>query len=367
MPAGESTSRLILRAVLIVVAVVLVLYVVYLLRRPLSWLVIAVFIAIAVSGPVNVLSRHMRRGFAIAVVYVTLLLIPIGLGALLIPSLVNQGEDLANNAPEYAQDVTDFVNENETLRNLNDDYDITTKLQDEAEKLPSKIGDAAGTLRDIGIGFVNSVFAGLTILILSIFMVSGGRRWIERFLETRNPEQKERIGRALDHIGNAVGNYVAGALLQATIAGITSFIVLTILGVPFAGPLALVVFFFDLIPLVGATLAGLLVAVVTVFVNFPVALIVWVIYAIAYQQVENYVIQPQIQRRAVAVEPFVVLVAVLFGSTLFGIIGALLAIPAAASIQIAIREWMAFRREVVVGPDDSATAAGSSRGAEAPT
>lgn len=367
MPAGESTSRLILRAVLIVVAVVLVLYVIYLLRRPLSWLVIAVFIAIAVSGPVNVLSRHMRRGFAIAVVYVTLLLIPIGLGALLIPSLVNQGEDLANNAPEYAQDVTDFVNENETLRNLNDDYDITTKLQDEAEKLPSKIGDAAGTLRDIGIGFVNSVFAGLTILILSIFMVSGGRRWIERFLETRNPEQKERIGRALDHIGNAVGNYVAGALLQATIAGITSFIVLTILGVPFAGPLALVVFFFDLIPLVGATLAAVLVAVVTVFVNFPVALIVWVIYAIAYQQVENYVIQPQIQRRAVAVEPFVVLVAVLFGSTLFGIIGALLAIPAAASIQIAIREWMAYRREVVVGPDDSAAAAGSSRGAEAPT
>ena len=367
MPAGESTSRLILRAVLIVVAVVLVLYVVYLLRRPLSWLVIAVFVAIAVSGPVNVLSRHMRRGFAIAVVYVTLLLIPVGLGALLIPSLVNQGEDLANNAPEYAQDVTDFVNENETLRNLNEDYDITTKLQDEAEKLPSKIGDAAGTLRDIGIGFVNSVFAGLTILILSIFMVSRGRRWIERFLETRNPEQKERIGRALDHIGNAVGNYVAGALLQATIAGITSFIVLTILGVPFAGALALVVFFFDLIPLVGATLAGLLVAVVTVFVNFPVALIVWVIYAIAYQQVENYVIQPQIQRRAVAVEPFVVLVAVLFGSTLFGIIGALLAIPAAASIQIAIREWMAYRREVVVGPDDSAAAAGSSRGAEAPT
>jgi predicted PurR-regulated permease PerM len=113
-------------------------------------------------------------------------------------------------------------------------------------------------------------------------------------------------------------------------------------------------------------LAAVLVAVVTLFVNFPVALIVWVIYAIAYQQVENYVIQPQIQRRAVAVEPFVVLVAVLFGGTLFGIIGALLAIPAAASIQIAIREWMAYRREVVVGPDGSA-AAGSSRRAEAPT
>jgi predicted PurR-regulated permease PerM len=352
MPAGESTSRLILRAVLIVVAVALALYVIYLLRRPLSWLVIAAFIAVAVSGPVNLLSRHMKRGLAIAVVYITLVLIPIALGALLIPNLVGQAEDLAGNAPQYAQDVTDFVNENDTLRNLNEDYDITTKIQDEAEQLPAKIGDAAGTLRDIGIGVVNSVFAALTIFILSIFMVGGGRRWIERFLATREPDQAARIGRALDHIGNAVGNYVGGALLQAVIAGVTAFIVLSILGVPFAGPLALVVFFFDLIPLVGATLAAVLVAVVTLFVNFPIALIVWVIYSIAYQQVENYVIQPQIQRRAVAVEPFVVLVAVLFGGTLFGIIGALLAIPAAASIQIAIREWMAFRREVAgAGPE----------------
>ncbi|MGH2989765.1 MAG: AI-2E family transporter, partial [Solirubrobacterales bacterium] len=326
------------------------LYIIYLLRKPISWLVIAAFIAIAVSGPVNYLTQWMRRGLAIAVVYLILILIPIGIGSLLVPSFVNQAEELADNAPEYAQDVTDFVNENDTLRNLNEDYDVTGKLQDEAEKLPDKIPDAAGTLRDIGVGFVNSVFAALTIFILSIFMVGGGRRWLEGFLETRDPVQKERMSRAFDHIGVAVGNYVGGALLQATIAGITSFIVLSILGVPFAAPLALIVFFFDLIPLVGATLAAVLVAVVTLFVNFPVALIVWVIYSIAYQQVENYVIQPQIQRRAVAIEPFVVLVAVLFGGTLFGILGALLAIPAAASLQIAIREWMLYRREVVVPP-----------------
>src|SRR5918995_4298275 len=360
MPAGESNTRIILRAVLIVVAVVIVLYVIYKLRRPISWLVIAAFIAIALSGPVNALSQHMRRGFAIAIVYLVLLLIPIGILALLIPSMVSQGEDLANNAPEYAEDVTDFVNENKTLRGLNEDYDITSKLEEEAGKLPEKIPDAAGTLQDIGVGFVNSVFAGLTIFILSIFMVGGGRRWVERFLETRNPDQKQRMERAFDHIGAAVGNYVGGALLQATIAGITAFVVLTILGVPFAAPLALVVFFFDLIPLVGATLGAVLVAIVTLFVNFPVALIVWVIYSIGYQQVENYVIQPQIQRRAVAVEPFIVLVAVLFGGTLFGIIGALLAIPAAASIQIAIREWMLYRREVTAPPEQPA--AGSPQG-----
>jgi predicted PurR-regulated permease PerM len=347
MPTRESTSRVVVRTVLIVVAVALALYVLYLLRRPLSWLVIAAFIAVAVSGPVNVLSRKMRRGFAIAIVYVVLLLIPIGLGAALLPSIVNQGEDLADNAPQYAKDVTTFVNENPTLSGLNDKYNITEKLSDEADKLPSKIGDAAGILSDIGIGVVNSVFAGITIFILSIFMVAGGRRWIEGFLATRDPEHAERMKRTLDHIGAAVGNYVGGALVQATIAGLSSFLVLTILGVPFAAPLALVIFFFDLIPVVGATIGAVLVAVVTLFVNFPVALIVWVIYSIAYQQIENYVIQPQIQKRAVEVDPFVVLVAVLFGSTLFGVIGAILAIPAAASVQITIREWMAYRREIL--------------------
>jgi predicted PurR-regulated permease PerM len=350
MPAADSTPRAILRNVLIVVAVVLTLYLIYLLRQPLTWIVIAAFIAIAVSGPVNFLSRWMKRSLAIAAVYVALILIPVGIGALIIPGLVSQAEELAQNAPAYAQDVSDFVDKNETLSNLNEKYDITGNLKEEADQLPSKIGDAAGILRDIGVGIVNSVFAGVTIFILSIFMVAGGRRWIGWFLTTRHPDHAARIERALDHIGQAVGAYFRGALLQATIAGVSSFIVLTILGVPFAAPLALLVFFFDLIPVVGATLAGIIVALVTLFVNFPVALIVWVIFAVVYQQVENYVIQPQIQRRAVEIEPFTVIVAVLFGATLFGLFGALLAIPAAAAIQIAVREWMAYRRDLAAEP-----------------
>ena len=87
---------------------------------------------------------------------------------------------------------------------------------------------------------------------------------------------------------------------------------LKILGAPFAGPLAMLVFFFDLIPVIGATIAAFLVAIVMLFVNFPVGLIVWIVFAIIYQQVENYLIQPQIQKRATEIEPFVVLVAVLF-------------------------------------------------------
>jgi predicted PurR-regulated permease PerM len=118
--------------------------------------------------------------------------------------------------------------------------------------------------------------------------------------------------------------------------------------VPFAAPLSVLTAFFDLIPLVGATIAAIVVGIVTVFVNFPTATIVWVIWAIVYQQLENNVIQPQIQKRALDIHPFVVLVSVLFGSALFGVAGALLAIPVAASAQIAVLEWWRFTHP---GPD----------------
>ena len=114
---------------------------------------------------------------------------------------------------------------------------------------------------------------------------------------------------------------------------------------PFAAALAIVIFFADLVPLVGATIGAVLVGIVTVFADFPTATIVWVIYSIVYQQLENTLIQPQIQKRAVNVHPFIVLVAVLFGSTLLGVLGALVAIPVAASVQIAIREWWDYRHD----------------------
>jgi predicted PurR-regulated permease PerM len=355
MTPRDPFGRAVLRAVLIVVVVAMILYVIVLLRRPITWIVIALFLAVAMSGPVNLLQRRMKRGLAIGLAYLALVAIPIGIAAALIPSIVGQAEDLAGDVPGYAQDVTEFVNENETLRNLNQDFDFTSEIESAASDLPSKIGDAAGILRDIGVGIVNSIFAGVTILILSIFMVAGGRRWVEAFLRTQPRDRADRLERALTHIANAVGNYVGGVLAQATLAALLAFVVLTILGAPFAGALALVIFFFDLIPVVGATIAAVIVGIVMLFVNFPVGLIIWIVYAIVYQQIENYVIQPQIQRRAVAVEPFVILVAVLFGSTLFGVIGAILAIPVAASIQIAVREYALYRRELAdeLGPPES--------------
>jgi predicted PurR-regulated permease PerM len=345
----EPSPRTVLRIVLIVVLVVAALYVIYLLRRPISWIVIAGFVAVAVSGPINLLSRHMKRGFAIAIAYVGLVLLPVALLAILLPPLVSELDELIDQAPQYAADVSRFVENNGTLSDLEQKYDLTGKLEDEAKELPSRIGDAAGVVRDLGVGIINSIFAAVTILILSVFMVGGGRRWIKGLLELQPPERAQRLRRAFERIANAVGNYVGGALLQALMAGVATFLVLTILGVPFAAPLAVLVALLDLIPLVGATLGAIIVGIVTLFNDFPTVTIIWIVWAIVYQQLENNLVQPQIQRRAVQLEPIVVLISVLFGSALFGILGALLAIPIAASAQIAVREYLAFRRE---GADD---------------
>jgi predicted PurR-regulated permease PerM len=212
----------------------------------------------------------------------------------------------------------------------------------------------ATVLGDIGLGIVNGIFVAVTILTLSLFMVGGGPRWRDAFLRTQPADRGNALRRMSESISYSTGNYVQGALLQATIAGVTAFIVMKILGIPFAAALAVVVFALDLIPLIGATLGAILVGIVVLIAgDWPIDLIVWIIFSIVYQQIENNVIQPRIQSRAVALEPFLVVVSVLFGSTLFGIMGALLAVPVAAAIQIGVREYARYRGGRFDDPDDN--------------
>ena len=345
MGAATLSARAILRIVLIIVSVVVCLYLLYLLRKPITWIMIALFLAVALSPPVNYLNRYMPRGLAIGTVYLALLGAIVALGLLLIPPIVSQVNKLADNAPQYAQDVQDYVKKNKKLRKLEDDYNITDKLQTEAQKLPEKLGGAAGLLKDVGFGIVNSVFALVTILVLTAFMLGSGPSWREGFLKLQPPDRRERLRRILDRMSSAVSSYVIGAFTVSLIDGLAAFIVLTILGVPFAAPLAVVMGVMSLIPLVGATIGAFIVGIVTAFSDFPTDTIVWVIYAIAYQQFENNLIQPQVQKRTVRVHPFVVLVSVLCGSTLLGVLGALVAIPIAASLEILVKEWWRYRED----------------------
>lgn len=360
-----DSAAAVLRLTLVVVAVLGTLYVAYLLRRPITWLAIAGFIALALAPPVRVLNRWMRRGCAIAIVYVALLLVPIVLGLVIVPPVVTQVQHLVDNAPQYATDVRDFIERNDTLRGLQEEYDIGGQLQAKAAELPDKLGSAASLLGGFGLELVNSVFAVVTILVLAAFMLASGPRWRDEVLGSLPSAQAAAWRRVSDDIAGAVGNYAGGAVLQAVIAGASSYVVMLILGIPFSGPLAVLIAVLDLIPLVGATIGAVVVGLVSVFVGFPAATIIWAIWAVVYQQVENNIIQPRIQSRAVDVQPFIVLVAVLFGGTLFGIMGALMAAPAAASVQIVIRELLRQRAHVRATTD--ATAAPDAEGDWCPT
>jgi predicted PurR-regulated permease PerM len=340
----EPTLRGIIRVVTTVVVSAIALYLIYLLRTPLGWLFVATFVAVSVAAPVRRLEQRMPRGAAIALVYLTLVLIPIGIGVILVPPAVTAGSDLVGNLPSYVNDVNDTVQESDTLRGLNEDYDLVGKLEDAADNAAGSLDDVATTLADIGAGLIGSLFALFTIIVMSIFMVSRGHEWTRALLATRKPEEAEAIGKALERMAIAVSSYVGGALAQATIAGIIAFIVLSILGVPAPLALAVIIAILDLVPLIGATIGAFLVALVTLFNDFPTDTIIWLIFAISYQQFENYVIQPRIQSRAVQLDPFVIVVAAIFGGTLLGIVGALLAIPVAAALQIGVREFMLYRR-----------------------
>ena len=163
----------------------------------------------------------MRRGFAITIVYLGLLLVPILLIALIVPPLITEANNFADNVPRYARRRDELRPEEQDAaqaeRGLRHHRPSSQK---EAGKLPNRLGGAAGTLRDIGLGIVNSLFALLTILVLTAFLSGSGRRMDRRRSSaSRPPEQRERLRRSLDNIGSAVSGYVAGALAIAFIAG----------------------------------------------------------------------------------------------------------------------------------------------------
>lgn len=331
------------RIVLTVTAVLATLGLLYLLRQPLGWLFLATFLAIAVSGPVAFFSRFMPRGGAITITYLLLLLVPIALGLAIVPSVVSGVQSLVDAAPRLVREAQTYVEGSNWLRGIEEQYGVMSELQDKVRELPTKYaGGAASWLGSMGLGIVSSGFAVVNIVLMSIFLVAGGPRWARAFLARQEAQHAERVERVLVGVAQTVGNYVMGALGQALIAGILTWIVLVLLGVPYAAGLAAITFVLDLIPLVGATIAAALVGIVTLFSGFPETTIIWVIWAVVYQQIENNVIQPQIQRRAVAVEPIIVLISVLCGASLAGILGAVLAIPVAASIQLVFKEWRAM-------------------------
>jgi predicted PurR-regulated permease PerM len=340
MERSGLSAREIAKIVLTAIAIVGALYFVYLIREIVTLLLISVFLAIALTPLVNLLDRgRFPRWAAILTVYFAIVLGIFGIGLAVVPPVVNGVNDLVDNLPGYVEDLRD----NETFRKYDEKYDIVDSLQKEANKLPSRIGDAAGTLRDVTVGVFTKAVQLLTVLVITFILILDGRRLAEWFFRQLDAQGEARARKVVAEINRAVVGYVVGNLLISVVAGVITWITLEILGIPFAVPLAVLMALFDLVPLVGATLGGIIIGIVCAIVDFPTAPIVWVAVLLLYQQLENHLIQPVIYGRTVQLHPLLVIVAILIGGTLLGVLGALLAIPAAAVIQILVRDWWEHR------------------------
>ncbi|MDX6676827.1 MAG: hypothetical protein QOE31_879 [Solirubrobacteraceae bacterium] len=304
-------------------------------RSTLMLLAIAIFLAVALGPAVDRFARNVPRAAAILITYVMIFCVFTGVLALIVPPVINGASGLSSDIPNYISDLRN----NDRIAKFDDKYDITPRLQQEAKKLPNKLGDAAGALQSIAAGTFNAAFQLLTILTMTFFLLLDGRRMAAFMLRRFGGDHEARLHGVTSRIYKSTAGYVAGALTITSINGVLTFIVLTILGVPFAVPLAVLMSFFGLIPLVGATIGGVIILIVTLFTDFPQATIIYGIFLICYQQVENNVLQPFIFKRTVNVHPLAVIVAILAGSSLLGVVGALVAIPVAAAIQIMLREF----------------------------
>jgi predicted PurR-regulated permease PerM len=355
------TNRTVVRVILTAIGIFAVLYFLYLIRTVLGMLFISAFLAVALGPIVELLaSRGIKRSLAILLTYLMLLATIFGLGLLVVPPIVNGVNDFVGNVPHYVQDLRN----SKTFRRYDNKYKITPKLEDQAKKLPTHLSDAVSGLRSVTVGIFGTIVQLVTILVMAFFLLLDGRRILAFVLRELGPERGERWASISEDVYRAVGGYVAGNVFISVIAGISSYIVMSILNIPFAVPLAVLVAFFDLIPLVGSTIAGVVVGIVAAIVGFPGKLIAWVIFLVVYQQVENNVIQPVVYRRTVAIHPLIVIVAVLIGGSLLGVLGALLAIPIAATVQIVVKEYWQYRTGLVL-PDNGPAPAPAPEGGAA--
>ncbi|MEY2469385.1 MAG: hypothetical protein QOF21_2083 [Actinomycetota bacterium] len=324
-------------------AVIGAVYAVQALSHILTLFVVAGFIAIILSPPVDYLVRRARfpRGLAVAAVFIAGVIVFSAMTYAFVRPIVTQSRDFVADFPSFVEDakagrgrvgelvkrykLDDFVERNQD------------KLEEAREELGNRAVPLAGTV-------ASSVAAIITVIVLSILMLMSGPQIQRGMLDLiEDPVRRERVRRVSSDSAQAVTRYMAGNLIISAIAGLATYFFLWIFGVPFKEVLALWVAFADLIPLVGATL-GAVPAVLVAFLHSTTSGIVVLAFFIAYQQFENHVLQVTIMSRSVRLNPLAVLVSVLVGVELFGILGALLAIPAAGVIQVILGDILAAHR-----------------------
>jgi predicted PurR-regulated permease PerM len=344
-PQGRSDAEL-LRSVFVILSGVLVFAVgvllLWKLRRIVALVVIAAFFAIILNPIVDLVTRaRIRRGLATTIVFLLGVAAFGGMIYTFVRPVYDAGQDFARDIPGFvdrAQHGQGRVGE------LIKRFDLEQKVRENAPKLQQALKNAGGPAVHAAQRVASGLLALLTILVLSFLMLLEAPAIISSFLSLLSPDKAGQVRRIGQDAARAVTGYMAGNLLISVIAGMVTWIFLTIVGVPFAGVLGLWVGFADLLPLVGATV-GAIPTIAIAFLRSTGAGIAVLVMYIVYQQVENHVLQPVVMSRTVHLNPLGVLLSVLVGVELAGFVGALLAIPVAGAIQVVVRDLWDDRQQ----------------------
>jgi predicted PurR-regulated permease PerM len=329
--------RTILATIGLVLATVLLLLLIRAVERVLIWILIAGFFAVAVYPVVNWIERRLpwcRRSLATLLVYLLLVVAIAGLVTLFALPLAREGATLAHQLPQLIDDARAGRG---PVGHLLERTRVLGYIQQNEARIRSFVTGLGAP----ALGFLKSAATGIaatvTIFVLSFLMVVTGPRLVEGTLALFPGDRAEHIRSVGADCAKTITGYISGNLLISVICGGLTYAVLSIVGVPFSGLIALFVGITDLIPLVGATL-GAVVAGLAAFVDSVPTGIIVVVFFVVYQQLENHLLQPLIFSRTVQLNPLTVLIAILIAVELAGLLGALLAIPLAAMIQIIVRD-----------------------------
>jgi predicted PurR-regulated permease PerM len=307
----------------------------------ITYVFAAIFIALGLDPVVNFLERHkFKRPLAIMTVVVVFFGVVGGLIWAVTPSLVRQTAHFIQQAPVLLSGISqiDWVIklDNQFGGAISNALTSTGTFLGDSKNWPTMLG---GVVK-VGLSIFNGFFAGLTIVILSIYFMASldsFKEWVYKLVPAKSRKNFTSIS---EQISDSVGRYVMGQVTIAFINATLGFIMMSIAGIPFPLLLAFIAFVFALIPLVGSITGAVIVSLVALSVS-PVTALIVAIYYVVYMQVEAYIISPRVMRKAVDVPGAVVVVGALAGGALLGVLGALVAIPVAASIILVIRQvWM---------------------------
>lgn len=314
------------------------------LTSVLTLIAVSLFLALGLDPVVQAIqARGPKRSRAVGMVLMLTVALFVGIVALVVPPVVGEAGQLADQAPA----IVDKMLQNQTVRDLDQQYGLISRGQAELEK---RLTDQSlwttvfGGVLGAGRAVVSGLFSAFTVLVLTLYFTASLPRVKASVYRMVPRSRRQRVSFLSEEISNRVGGYFLGQLAVATINGICSYVLMVVVGVPYAAVLAVSVGLLGLIPMVGASIGAVLVIVVALFQSTATSIVVGVYYVL-YQQFENYFIAPRIMQRTIAVPGAITVVAALAGGTLLGVLGALMAIPVAAGLLLIYQEVLLPRQQ----------------------